>query len=211
MKYIYIQMSFTWIQLKNKCSIVSVSTWQNEQDWLLTFFMLYNNLFVGTNHIIILYCKSLVLLSTGHNVGIMNIFSHSSSVIIPWIDSFLILYLKSVSCRELSFFSARHTLMCFCELFSILTNPDSLFKPRVNPWALNNWSWQIAWIFHFLLIHFTIPHQIILSNSFAPRCIHVSKGIRFSSSNKSTTYHRNPDLNKQLSTQGMSFMLKIFT
>ena len=43
--------------------------------------MLYNNLFVGTNRIIILYCKSLVLLSTGHNVGIMKIFSHSGDIV----------------------------------------------------------------------------------------------------------------------------------
>ena len=33
------------------------------------FFILYNRLFVGVNLIMILYCKSLILLSTGANAG----------------------------------------------------------------------------------------------------------------------------------------------
>ena len=78
---------------KNKCSIVSVSRLQKLHVGLHIFFFLYNRLFVGVNLIMILYCKSLILLSTGANAGTMNMRSHSLSVIGPWIDSCFILYL----------------------------------------------------------------------------------------------------------------------
>ena len=74
-------------ECSKKCSTVSVLRLQNLHVGLLIFFIVYNSLFVGVNLIMILYCKSLILLFTGANAGTMNILSHSLSVIVPWIDS----------------------------------------------------------------------------------------------------------------------------
>ena len=72
-------------------------------------------------------------------------FSPCSSVRMPCNFSCLILYLRSLSFKELNFTSEKEALICFCVSLSILTNFEFKSIPVliVKGFAFNSKSWKL--------------------------------------------------------------------